>query len=91
MSPTVRSACYQIRLHGCLEERWLRWFEGLTIDQRSEKETVITGTMDQAALHGILSTIRDLGMELVSVEQTDTLDENQSIGSNAFIKSTAEE
>jgi hypothetical protein len=59
---------YEIQIEGCLEDRWLRWFEGLEIHQ-PEGKTIIRGPMDQAALHGILSTIRDLGMEIISVQR----------------------
>lgn len=72
MPPTVRSLHYQIRLQGSLEERWLRWFEGLVLDQPRPGETLIEGTLDQAALRGILNTVLDLGMELISVHRTET-------------------
>jgi hypothetical protein len=59
---------YQIRIKGHLDERWMRWFEGFEVTQHPNGETVISGPiMDQAALHGVLNRIRDLGMELVSV------------------------
>lgn len=69
MTPTHTPIWYEIQIKGCLEERWLRWFEGLEIHQKPEGETVITGAMDQAALHGILNVIRDLSIELRSVRQ----------------------
>jgi hypothetical protein len=69
MTPTARSTRYEIRLQGHLEEHWLRWFEGLVIDQRPEEETIIHGELDQSALHGVLNLIRDLGMELISVQR----------------------
>ena len=59
---------YRIRVHGELGPEWSAWFEGLTVD-RSASETVVTGDLpDQAALHGLLARIRDLGLHLVSVE-----------------------
>jgi 2-polyprenyl-3-methyl-5-hydroxy-6-metoxy-1,4-benzoquinol methylase len=60
---------YQIRVKGHLDERWIRWFEGLDVTRLPNGETAISGEiMDQAALHGILNRIRDLGMELISVQ-----------------------
>lgn len=57
---------YQIHLDGHLDERW---FEGLDISQIPVGETVISGMFDQAALHGLLTRIRDLGLELISVQR----------------------
>lgn len=57
---------YQIRLDGHLDERW---FEGLDIAQTPAGETVISGMFDQSALHGVLNRIRDLGLELISVQR----------------------
>ena len=60
---------YQIRVKGVLDPCWAGWFEGLTITEQ-EDETVITGPVsDQAALHGLLSKIRDLGLPLVSINR----------------------
>ena len=59
---------YKIRLKGHLDDRWAEWFEGLTITLEENGNTLLTGTVtDQAALHGLLKKIRDLGMPLVSV------------------------
>lgn len=69
MNPGTKSMTYQIRIEGYLDERWLRWFEGFDISQLPEGETVISGEMDQAALHGILNRIRDLNLELISVQR----------------------
>ncbi|MGE3985656.1 MAG: hypothetical protein AB7G38_15920 [Dehalococcoidia bacterium] len=61
---------YEIRLEGHLDSRWSTWFDGLTIDRQSNGSTVIRGHVaDQAALHGLLQRIRDLGVELVSVNR----------------------
>ena len=59
---------YEIRLKGHLNNRWADWFEGLTITLEDQGDTLLTGlVVDQAALHGLLKRVRDLGMPLVSV------------------------
>ena len=59
---------YQIRVKGHLGERWTDWFEGLTIVLQENGDTLLTGPVtDQAALHGLLKKVRDLGMPLISV------------------------
>jgi hypothetical protein len=58
---------YEIRLKGHLENRWAAWFEGLTIRLTENGETLLTGPVDQAALHSVLRKVRDLGMPLLSV------------------------
>jgi hypothetical protein len=60
--------CYEIRLKGHLDDQWAEWFEGLTITREDNGETLISGqVIDQAALHGLLKKVRDLGLPLVSV------------------------
>lgn len=59
---------YQIRLQGHLGHQWTDWFGGLTITLEEDGDTLLTGpVVDQAALHGLLRKVRDLGMPLVSV------------------------
>jgi len=62
------SGLYEIRLKGHLNNRWANWFEGLTITLEDNGDTLLTGpVIDQAALHGLLKKVRDLGMPLISV------------------------
>ena len=59
---------YDIRVKGHLDGRWSEWFGGLTITNPEEGETLISGEIvDQAALHGVLAKVRDLGLPLVAV------------------------
>jgi hypothetical protein len=63
---------YEIRLKGHLDTRWAAWFDGLTLTHASDGTTIIRGPVtDQAALHGLLQKVRDLGLPLVSVTQVE--------------------
>jgi hypothetical protein len=63
---------YEIRLTGRLDAHWATWFDGLTVSQESDGTTVLSGRIaDQAALHGVLQRVRDLGLPLVSVARVD--------------------
>jgi hypothetical protein len=62
---------YEIRVNGILDGRWTAWFEDLQVSSDGE-ETVISGPIaDQAALHGLLTKVRDLGLVLISVRRLD--------------------
>jgi hypothetical protein len=59
---------YEIRVKGHLDHRWAEWFEGLTITLEENGDTLLTSSVvDQAALHGLLKKVRDLGIPLLSV------------------------
>ena len=66
--PTI----YQIRVRSHLGSDWTDWFEGLAITLEEDGDTLLTGpVVDQAALHGLLKKVRDLGMSLVSVNRVE--------------------
>ena len=83
--PTI----YQIRIKGHLDQQWTDWFEPLTITLQENGDTLLTGpVVDQAALHGLLKKVRDLGMPLLSVNraesgQTDVVDIKQASDSSS--------
>jgi len=59
---------YEIRIKGRLNSRWYAWFEGLALTQQADGTTVIYGVVvDQSALHGLLTKVRDTGLPLISV------------------------
>ena len=61
---------YEIRLKGHLNARWADWFDGLTLTRESDGTTVLRGSVvDQAALHGVLGKVRDLGLPLIAVNR----------------------
>ncbi len=64
--PTI----YQIRIGSQLGEQWTEWFDQMTLTQADNGDTLLTGpVVDQAALHGLLRRVRDLGLPLISVIQ----------------------
>ena len=64
-------AHYELRVRGVLDPHWSAWFEGLQVTSDG-RETIIAGPVtDQAALHGLLAKVRDLGLELLSVRRID--------------------
>ena len=61
---------YHIQVKGILDQKWLDWFDGFTILPQPDDETLLVGTVkDQAALHGLLAKIRDLGLPLLTVQR----------------------
>ena len=81
---------YQIRVKSHLGSDWTDWFEGLTITLEEDGDTLLTGpVVDQAALHGLLKKVRDLGMPLISVNpvepsRTDPADIKQKIETHQY-------
>lgn len=80
---------YEIRIDGHLEDRWSAWFDGLTLAHQGDGTTVIRcRSMDQAALHGLLRRVRDVGLPLISVTRlapqhiTETPSQSPAIRSN---------
>ena len=70
---------YEIRIKGHLDDKWSDWFDGLTITLEEDGDTLLTGpVVDQAALHGLLKKVRDLGMPLVSVSPVEHGQPDQS-------------
>lgn len=66
----ARQAVYEIRIGGALDNHWAGWFEGLTMTSKEDGTTVLVGPVtDQAALHGLLAKVRDLGLPLLSVNR----------------------
>lgn len=69
MNTAQEPGWYEIRLQGRLDERWATWFEPMTIEPAPDGVTVLRGhIVDQAALHGILARLRDLGVPLISIK-----------------------
>jgi len=67
-----QATVYQIRIKGHLGPRWTDWFGGLTITLEESGDTLLVGpVVDQAALHGLLTKVRDLGMPLLSVNRVE--------------------
>jgi hypothetical protein len=67
---TNEGGSYEIRLKGHLNARWADWFDGLTLTHESDGTTLLCGPIvDQAALHGLLGKVRDLGLPLIAVRR----------------------
>jgi hypothetical protein len=70
--PPNEAGQYEIRITGQLDARWAAWFDGLILTCHSDGTTVLHGSVvDQAALHGLLQRVRDIGVPLVSVTRVD--------------------
>lgn len=61
--------CFEIRVAGHLSQNWEARFEGMSMQHDPDGETVLTGLLDQSALHGVLVKIRNLGLNLISVNR----------------------
>jgi len=73
---------YEIRIKGHLDESWADWFDGMRIRHEDNGETLLSGSLpDQAALHGVLNRLRDLGIQLISVNPVE--DEQASVDEDA--------
>jgi hypothetical protein len=66
----MKQQYYEIRVEGHLTADWSDWFTGLTVRQEANGETILSGPLDQAALHGVLAKVRDLGLVLVAVNRS---------------------
>jgi len=64
-----QSAAYKIRLKGALDSSWSDWFDGFNITVQGDETTLVGRVIDQAALHGMLAKINDLGLSLISVSR----------------------
>lgn len=70
IAPSDKGPRYELRVVGHLDARWAAWFDGLTLTHEADGTTNLRGpVVDQAALHGLLQKIRDLGVPLISVTQ----------------------
>lgn len=80
-SGTPHPAIYKIRIQGQLDSQWADWFNEMTLTHEEDGNTLLTGqVVDQAALHGLLKKIRDLGLTLISIcpGQSDSPDSTNS-------------
>lgn len=69
MNTNASPSYYEIRVAGVLDESWTAWFEGLHVSSDGTQTTISGPVADQAALHGLLTKVRDLGLHLVSVRE----------------------
>ena len=66
----------EIRVKGQIDQHWSDWFDDLTVTHNDQNETILTGPIvDQAALHGLLAKLRDLGLPIVSVNLSEEADQ----------------
>jgi hypothetical protein len=72
--PQDQPVIYKIRVKGILDEQWSSWLDGMTIVPQISGETLLTGPVrDQAALHGLIIKIRDMGLPLLSIKRMDVV------------------
>ncbi len=70
---------YEIKVEGQLDSSWAGWFDGMSMRQTENGQTILTGPLpDQAALHGVLARVRDLGLPLIAVNRIETDNKEQS-------------
>jgi hypothetical protein len=71
------NSIYKIRIDGLLDDSWSDWFDGLTIFHTADEKTILIGSLpDQAALHGVLNKIHDLGLTLLTVSVDAAVSDN---------------
>ena len=76
--PAGRPVYYEIRVRGVLDRHWSGWFDGLQVSSDAPGQTLIAGpVVDQAALHGLLAKVRDLGLPLLSVRRIGPGDDSE--------------
>ena len=81
---------YDIRVAGHLSENWAARFEGLSMRHEPEGETVLSGSLDQAALHGVLVKIRNLGLNLISINRVEATESSYPGAENERLQSKGE-
>ena len=75
---------HEIRVQGILEARWAEWLQGMTLTREDGGVTALTGPpMDQAALHGLLARIRDLGLPILSLRRLCAASDQSPEGTNS--------
>jgi hypothetical protein len=71
-TPSTGQRLYEIRISGHLDDRWLTWFDGMSLTPDEDGTTLVRGLLaDQTALHGVLQRLRDAGLPLISIIQLD--------------------
>jgi hypothetical protein len=81
---------YEIRVAGHLSENWAARFEGMSMRHEPEGETVLSGSLDQAALHGVFMKIRNLGLKLISVKHVEVTESSYPGAENERLQSKGE-
>jgi len=83
MTPRKKPRFYEIKVEGHLDEHWSHWFGDLTVTQDEHGNTILSGPVaDQAALHGLLIKVRNLGLTLLSVHRIESQDETPKHGTS---------